>query len=240
MGDASLAQPTPTQSPLWRLRHSPAVSEAAMALFVVLSSLSIVVAGSSPGVFSVWHSLGIVGIVLIGASLLVSLVTHRESKGVERQRHPRVAPLTFTLVAVCIAALMELVLVLRVTQPPVAAVSALFGGRLGTPVLEIAVAQPLLVGVVALAWSRLSPAPHFEYDPATRRSWFGLLGISGMVVTSGAFAAWLINTIVVSGRPWNVGTRFQGLLLAMVVLAAMALVCAPGIIWRTEDGAAVS
>ena len=48
-------------------------------------------------------------------------------------------------------------------------------------------------------------------------------------------AAWMVNVLVVSGG-W-LPARWPGVLIAMAVLTVTAVVCAPGIIWRTEDGA---
>jgi hypothetical protein len=125
------------------------------------------------------------------------------------------------LFAFCIAGLFELLLVVAA------------GTGAASVIAVLVVAQPVLVGAVALAWNRLLPATRPEHFPGVRRrSWLGLLGLAGMVVTCGATAGWMVNTLV--WRWGSAGSRWPGVLIAMAVLTVTAVVCAPGVIWRTE------
>ena len=222
MGEAPTNPPTPLSLTLWLIRHSPAVSEAAMVLFVVLSGLSLAVATANHGALSIWYRVGIAGIVLTLGSLvyLPWPVTNRGGEWkAGRQLGVRI---TLIALAVLIAAFAEFVLVVLV------------GRSATTAIAVLGVAQPVLVGAVALVSSAF-PELRPEHFPARRRrSWFGLLGLVGMVITCGAFAAWMVNTLVVQGRWWNVGPKWPGLLIAMAVLTVTAVVCAPGVIWRAD------
>ena len=229
MGEASTNPPTPLSLTLWLSRHSPAVSEAAMVLFVVLAGLLAAGADANHGALSIWYRVGVAGIVLTLGSLVYLLwpVTHRRGRS-ELQRPRGVQPI-FTMLATCIlalfafciAGLFELLLVVAA------------GTGAASVIAVLVVAQPVLVGAVALAWNRLLPAVRPEHFPGVRRrSWLGLLGLAGMVVTCAATAGWMVNTLV--WRWGSAGSRWPGVLIAMAVLTVTAVVCAPGIIWRTE------
>jgi hypothetical protein len=67
----------------------------------------------------------------------------------------------------------------------------------------------------------------------------GVLGLGGMVLSCGAFAAWslrdgstplLVNTRLIAGTAWitNVGAWWPGLFAAMLALTLVAAACAPG------------
>lgn len=222
MGEAPTNPPTPLSLTLWLIRHSPAVSDAAMVLFVVLAGLSLAVATANHGALSIWYRVGVAGIVLTLGSLVYLLWPVTNRRGEWKARRQLGVQMTFIALAVFIAAFAEFVLVVLV------------GRSVPTAIAVLGVAQPVLVGAVAPVSSAF-PELRPEHFPARRRrSWFGLLGLVGMVITCGAFAAWMVNTLVVQGRWWNVGPKWPGLLIAMAVLTVTAVVCAPGVIWRAD------
>src|SRR5271166_958310 len=98
-------------STLWRIRYSPATSGAAVILFLVLSALWL--ASSIRGGQSVWHAIGIVGLVLTLVSLVSFLwsFTHRRGE-VRTASHGGM-----TALAICIGVFVELILGLLVLSP---------------------------------------------------------------------------------------------------------------------------
>jgi hypothetical protein len=190
-----------------------------MVLFVVLAGLLAAGADANHGALSIWYRVGVAGIVLTLGSLiyLLSPVIHKRGRS-EPQRPRGVQPI-FTMLATCIlalfafciAGLFELLLVVAA------------GTGAASVIAVLVVAQPVLVGAVALA-SSASPGVRPEHFPVKRRrSWFGLLGLVGMVITCGAMAAWMVNVL------W-LPARWPGVLIAMAILTGTAVVCAPGII----------
>jgi len=271
MGDkpGSPSQFATRPSTFWRIRHSPATSGVAVMLFVVLSALWLVAAATaqvwnhsvapcirpacppSPSYtgLHLWLVIGTVGAVLaLGSLALVARAMGGRPPGVPSNLH-RVR--WGIVLAGCPGVLVELVLVHLVTDHAMATAPLGFNnsGEGAAAIAVLAVAQPVLVGVLALAWSRLLPTLGSEHARARRRqwSWFGLLGLVGMVTTCWAFAAWslrdgttlIVNTTIIAGRSGvsNVGAWWPGLFAAMAALTVVAVVCSPGIIWRTEGGA---
>jgi hypothetical protein len=127
------------------------------------------------------------------------------------------------LFAFCIAGLFELLLVVAA------------GTGAASVIAVLVVAQPVLVGAVALASSAFPGVRPEHLSEGRHRSWLALLGLVGMVITCGAMAAWMVNVLVVS-RGW-LPARWPGELIAMAVLTGIAVVCAPGIIRRAEGRA---
>jgi|GEM_PF-3238326 hypothetical protein len=271
MGDTpgSPSQFVTRPSTLWRIRHSPATSEVAMILVVALSALWLVAAATaqvwyhsvapcirqacppSPSYtgLHVWLVIGTFGAVLaLGSLALVARAMGGRRQGVSSNLH-RV--LWGIVLAGCAGVLVEFVLVHLVTDHAMATAPLGFNnsGEGAAAIAVLAVAQPVLVGFLVLAWSRLLPTVGPEHARARRRrwSWFGPLGLVGMVITCGAFAAWslrdgttlIVNTTIIAGRSGvaNVGAWWPGLFAAMAALTVVALACAPGIVLRTEGGA---
>jgi hypothetical protein len=267
MRDPSGSPPQPDPAPLWRIRHSPAPSAAAMVLFVVVSALWLVAAGTArPAVISqpgclpgracpqppsyvslpVWLLLGLVGAVLTLASfVLVARRAVGERREVGSARKVRLA-----VVTVVAGAVAEVLVVYLVTH--VAIVTAPLGfeysGETAAPIGMLGVAQLALAGALALVWGRLlrlSPGQP-RLNARRIRSWTAVLGLGGMVLGCGAFAAWslragtiplVVNTRLIGGPAWvtNVGAWWPGLFAAMVALLLAAAVCAPGMT-STTDG----
>jgi hypothetical protein len=174
MRDPSSSPPQPATDarPLWRIRHSPAAGGAAMVLFLVVSALWLVAAGTAqartivqpcarpacppPASYTslhVWLLLGIAGAVLTLASVV--LVARR---AVGERRTVGTARLVRRAAAAGFAgALAEVIVVLLVTH--VAVVTAPLGfensGEAGAAIGILGVAQPALAGALALVWGRL-------------------------------------------------------------------------------------
>jgi hypothetical protein len=140
-------------------------------------------------------------------------------------------------------ALAEVIVVLLVTH--VAIVTAPLGfensGEAGAAVGILGVAQPALAGALALVWGRLLRLDPGEPRPGTCQilPWMAMLGLGGMVLSCGAFAAWslldgttalLVNTKLIAGTAWmtNAGAWWPGLFAAMLALTLVAAACAPG------------
>ncbi len=232
-----------------------------MALFLVVSALWLVAAGTAQGPvrsmppclrppcpqppsytgLRVWLLLGIAGAVLALASLV--LVARRAVGGrpvVGTARQVRLAAVTGFA-----GAFGELIVVLLVTH--VAIVAAPLGfensGEGGAAIAILGVAQPALAGALALAWGRLLRVSPGEPRPSTHRirPWTAMLGLGGMVLSCGAFAAWSlqdgttplrVSTRLIAGTAWitNVGAWWPGLFAAMLALTLVAAACAPGMI----------
>ena len=252
---------------IWRMRRSPAASAAAMVLFVVVSALWLVGAGTArPAVIShpgclpgracpqppsyaslhVWLLLGIAGAVLMLASfVLVARRAVGERREVGTARKVRLA-----VVTVVAGAVVEVLVVYLVTH--IAIVTAPLGfeysGETAAPILILGVAHLALVGALALVLGgllRLSPGQP-RPNAGRIRPWTAVLGLGGMVVGCGAFAAWslragtiplVVNTRLIGGPAWvtNAGAWWPGLFAAMVALLLAAAVCAPGMT-STTDG----
>jgi len=269
MRDLSSSPPQPEPAPLWRIRHSPAASAAAMALFVVVSALWLVAGGTArPAVISqpgclpgrecpqppsyvslhVWLLLGIAGAVLTLASFALAA---RRAVG-ERRVAGSARKVRLAVVTVAAGAVAEVLVVSLVTH--VAIVTAPLGfeysGETAAPILILGVAQLALVGALALVWSRLLRLSLGQPGPNARRirPWTAVLGLGGMVLGCGAFAAWslragtiplVVNTRLIAGPAWvtNVGAWWPGLFAAMVALLLAAAVCAPGMLSPAEGTA---
>lgn len=232
MRDPSSSPPQPDPRPLWRIRHSPAASAAAMVLFVVVSASWLVAAGTArPAVISqpgclpgracpqppsyaslhVWLLLGIAGGVLTLASfVLVARRAVGERPEVGSARKVRLA-----VVTVVAGAVAEVITVLLVTH--VAIVTAPLGfensGEAGAAIAILAVAQPALAAALALAWGRLLRVSPEEPQASIHRirPWPAIFGLGGMVLGCGAFAAWslraatiplVVNTRLIGGPAW--------------------------------------
>lgn len=217
MGEAPTNLPTPFFLTLWLIRRSPAVSEAAMVLFIFLSGLSLTAEYSNHG--AIWYRVGVAGTVLTLCSLIYLLWPVTSRREGWTTRHHRGEQMTLMALAVLAAALVEFVLVVLVPR------------SVATAIPVLAVAQPVLVGAVALVSSAFSGAGSEHLSKRRRRSGFAFLGLVGMVITCGAMAAWIINVIVVS--PGWLPARWPSVLIAMAVLTGTVMVCAPGIIRRT-------
>jgi len=221
-----------------------------MMLFVVLAILWLVAAATAqvwdhsvpPGYvfasissFHPWIGLGIAGTTLTVGSLV--------------HRLWRVKPrLASVVLALCIGAAGELLLVLLVTHRSI--VTARYGvdSGEGAGAIEILIlAQVILVVVLRLFLGRSALlGPERRRGWGGRFRWSGLLGIVGTVITCGAFAAWSLydgTTLIVSagliaGEPimTNVGAWWPGLFAAMATLMVVTVACAPGL-WRAERGA---
>lgn len=253
MGDSSgapfpsgISPPVPS-----RIRYSAATSVAAMMLFVVLATTWLVAAATAqvwyhsvpPGYvfpslppFHLWTGVGIAGV-----ALAVGFLVHRLC---------RVKPrLALVVLAFCIGAAGELLVVLLVTHQAITTARYGVDSGEGTgAIVALVLAQLVLVGFLRLFVGRFArPGPERRRGWRGRVRWSGLLGIVGMIVTCGAFAAWslydgttlIVSTSLIAGEPTmtNVGAWWPGLFAAMVTLTVVALACAPGIIWRTESGA---
>jgi hypothetical protein len=251
--------PTANATRLWRIWHSATGTAAAMVLFLVVSALWLVAAGTArasvesqppclrppcpqPSYASlhVWLWLGIAGAVLILASLVL---VARSAVG--QRREAGAARLVRRAAAVGLAGVLaEVIVVLLVTH--VAIVTAPLGfensGEAGAAVAILGVAQIPLAGALALAWARLLPVSAGESGPAAHlfRPGRAIVGLGGMVVCCAAFAAWslrdgtigvLLNATLIAGtaRITNVDAWWPGLLAAMVALISVAAACAPGV-----------
>ena len=252
-------QPATGPALLWRIRHSPAASGAAMLLFLVVSVLWLVAAGTAQaGVesqqpclrppcpqppsyasFLPWLLLGIAGAALTLASLvLVAWGAVRERPGAGSARQVRWAVVTGLA-----GVLAEVLVVLLVTH--VAIVTAPLGfensGEAGVAIAVLAAAQPVLAGALALAWGRLLRASPGEPRPGRHRVrvWWAISGLGGMVLCCAAFAAWsirdgttlLVHTRLIAGTALitNAGAWWPGLFAAMAALTLVAAACAPGL-----------
>jgi hypothetical protein len=135
------------------------------------------------------------------------------------------------------------IVVLLVTH--VAIVTAPLGfensGEAGTAIVVLAVAQPALACALAVMWDRFLRLRPGTPRPGTHRGrpWAAVIGLSGMVLSCGAFAAWslqdgpapmVINTGLIAGTAWmtNAGAWWPGLFAAMLALTLVAAGCAPG------------
>ena len=229
MREASSSPPGPDPTRLWRIRHSPAASGAAMVLFLVVSGLWLVAAGTAqpsvqsyPGCITgracwqapsytslhVWLLLGIAGWFLAAASF--ALVVCR---AVSERRHASSTRQLRRIVAAGVAgAVAEVVVVLVVTH--VAIVTAPLGfeysGEAAAPVAILGVAQLALIGALALVGDRLLRLSPGEPPPGAHRNrpWRAVLAVGGMVLSCGAFAAWsfgdgtigvVVNTRLIAG-----------------------------------------
>ena len=232
MRDPSSLPPQPGPTPLWRIRHSPAASAAAMVLFVVVSALWLVAAGTArPAVISqpgclpgracpqppsyvslhVWLLLGIAGAVLTLASFVL---VARRAVG-ERREAGSARKVRLAVVTVAAGAVAEVLVVYLVTH--VALVTAPLGfeysGETAAPILILGVAHLALVGALALVWGRLLRLSLGQPGPDARpiRSWTAVLGLGGMVLGCGACAAWslragtipvVVSTRLIGGPAW--------------------------------------
>jgi hypothetical protein len=252
-------QPATGPTPLWRIRHSPAASGAAMVLFLVVSVLWLVAAGtaqvaveSQPGCFRrpcppppsytslhVWLLAGIAGAALTLASFV--LVARSEVR--ERLKVGSARQVRWAVVTGFAAALAEVIGVLLITH--LAIVTAPLGfensGEAGAAIGILAAAQPALVGALALVWGRLLQVSSGTRRPSMHRvrAWRAISGLGGMALTCVAFAAWslrdgtalLVHTRLIAGTAsiTNVGAWWPGLFAAMVALTLVAATCAPGL-----------
>ncbi len=152
-----------TKSPmLWRIRHSAAPSAAAMLLFLVLSGLWLVAAGTAqiwyhsapPGYvfasgdgFYVWFGIGISGALLTLVSLLQILPNG--APGADSVPSHKRGMAIWVVLAGCIGAAGELLVVTIVTRHSIA--TAPFGADSGEGAAAIAalgLAQIVLVGLL--------------------------------------------------------------------------------------------
>lgn len=227
-----------SSSLLSRIWHSPATSGAAMTLFVVLSALWLVAAvtaqvwyhSAPPGyVFSsrsgfyVWVGVGIAGTVLALGSVVHRLWSVRQR------------PVSVIL-TICIAVAAELLLLLLVTRHAIA--TAPYGvdsGEGAAAIATLGLAQVVLVAMLMPLAGRSTRLVSLRgRSPHGRLQWFGLLGLVGMVITCGAFAAWslhdgttlIVSTSLIAGQPrmTNVGAWWPGLFAAMATLVVISLV----------------
>lgn len=267
MPDPSSSRPRPASSGhsrLWRIRHSQATGGAALVLFLAVSALWLVAAGTARGAVEsqpcgwggcpqlpsytslhVWLLPGIAGAVLTAASFVLLV---RRVAG-ERRTAGTARLVRRTAVAGFAGVLAELLVVFLVTR--VAMVTAPLGfeysGEAGAAIGILGVAQLALAVVLALVWAwllRLSPA---ERRPGMHRirPWAAIAGLGGMVLGCAAFAAWslqagttpvVVNARLIAGAPWvtNVGAWWPGLFAAMVALTLLAAAGAPGMTSRAE------
>jgi len=242
------------------MRHSGAISAAAMLLFLVLSAIWLVAAGTarvwyhsapagyvfpSPDEFYVWFGIGSFGVVLTFGSLVRIVLAKGGATGDGEYSHRRAVDAVWFVLAVCIGAAGELLLVLLVTRHAIA--TAPFGvdsGERPAAIASLGLAQILLVGFLAPFLSRfLQLAP--ERDSG-RPDWSALLGTAGMAVACAAFAVWslhdgttlIVNTRVIAGTSamTNAGAWWPGLFAAMSALTVVAIVCSPVIVRRAHGG----
>jgi hypothetical protein len=257
-------QPGAKPPPLWRIRHSPAVSGAALVLFLVVSVLWLVAAGtaqvaveSTPGCIRlcppppsytslhVWFLVGIAGAVLTLASFALmarSAVRGRPGVGARQVRWAVLAGLAGVVA--------EVIIVLLVTHQAIVTAPLGFenSGEQRVPIGILAAAQPVLAGVLAFVWGRLLRVSPGEPRPGTHRihAWRGMAGLGGMVLTCAAFAAWsirdgnalLVHTRLIAGSALiaNSGAWWPGLFAAMVALTLVAAACAPGLTAAAAGG----
>jgi hypothetical protein len=235
-----------------------------MVLFLVVSALWLVAAGTAqagveiqpcirracpqpPSYASlhVWLLLGIAGAVLTLASfVLVARRAVGERPTVGTAHQVRRAVMTGFAGAVA-----EVLVVFLVTQ--VAIITAPLGfensGETAAPIGILGVAQPALAGALALVWGGLLRVSPGKPRPSARRirPWSAVLGLGGMVLGCGAFAAWslragttplVVNTSLIGGPAWttNVGAWWPGLFAAMLALTLVAAACAPGMTSTAE------
>lgn len=264
MRGPSSSPPQPAANPglLWRVRHSPATGGAAMVLFLAVSALWLVAAGTAQGgvesqpaclrapcwqppsyaSLRIWLLLGIAGAVLTLASLV--LVVRRAAGGrgsVGAARQVRRAAVT-----VLAGAVAEVIVVLLVTHVAIATAPLGFenSGEAGAAIAVLGAAQPLLAGALALLWGRLlrvSPRPGTH----RARPWNAVLGLGGMALNCAAFAAWslrdgtamLVHTRLIAGTAViaNAGAWWPGLFAAMVALTLVAAAGAPGMTATAAD-----
>jgi hypothetical protein len=249
---------------LWRIRHSPATGGAALVLFLAVSALWLVAAGTAgaavesqpcgsrgcpqPASYTgvqVCLLIGVAGAVLTVASCVV--LVRRELAG--RGKAGRARLVRRTAAAGFAGVLAELLVVFVVTH--VAMVTAgpgfEYSGEAGTAIGTLGVAQLALGVALALAWGRLLRLSPAERRPAMHRirPWAAIVGLAGMVLGSGAFAAWslqagttplVVNARLIAGAPLvtNVGAWWPGLFAAMVALTLLAAAGAPGMTSRAE------
>jgi len=232
-----------------------------MLLFLILSTLWLSAAATarvwyhsapsryvfpSAGVFYVWLGIGISGAALTLVSLVHILLTNGDGRREAASRHTRGMSVFWFVLVVCIGTGGELLLVLLVTRHAIA--TAPFGvdsGDGAPPIAALGAAQGLFVGALApflsRFWKFVPRHDRRSHDP----QWSGLLGLAGMAITCAAFAVWslhdgttlIVNTRVIAGTSGmtNSGAWWPGLFAAMSALTAVAIVCAPGIIWRDHD-----
>ncbi len=266
MRDPSSSRPRPASghSWLWHIRHSPATGGAALVLFLAVSALWLVAAGTARAAIEsqpcgwggcpqppsytslhVWLLLGIAGAVLTVVSfvLLVRRVVGERRKAGTARLVRRAAAAGFAGV------LAELLVVFLVTH--VAMLTAPLGfensGEAGAAIGILGAAQLALAAVLALVWGRLLRLSPAERRPGRRRirPWAAIAGFGGMVLGCGAFGAWslqagtiplVVNAKLIAGAPWvtNVGAWWPGLFAAMVALTLLAAAGAPGMTSRAE------
>lgn len=214
MRDPSSSSPQPDPTPLWRIRHSPAASAAAMVLFVVVSALWLVAADTArPAVISqpgclpgracpqlpsyvslhVWLLLGIAGAVLTLASfVLVARRAVGERREVGSARKVRLAVATVVAGAVAEVLVAYLVTHVAIVTAPL---GFEYSGETAAPILILGVTHLAHVGALALVWGRLLRLSPGQPRPNARRirSWTAVLGLGGMVLGCGAFAAWSLR-----------------------------------------------
>ncbi len=238
-----------------------------MVLFLVLSALWLAAAGtarvwnhSTPGCFGpacppppsgtglhVWFILGIAGAVLTLTSLV--LLARRAVRG--RRQAGAGRRLRWVVVTGFAGALAEVILVLLVTHVAIATAPLGFeySGEAAVAIGILGLAQPAVAGALALAWGRLLRASPGGPGPGTSRirSWTAVPGLAGMVLGSGAFAAWslrdgtiemLVSTRLIAGTGpiTNAGAWWPGLFSAMVALTLLAAACAPGLASASGGG----
>ena len=261
---SSPQQPATGPPPLWRIRHSPTASGAAMVLFLVVSVLWLVAAGtaqvaveSQPGCLRrpcppppsytglhVWFALGTAGAVLTLASfvLVARSVVH------ERPTVGSAGRVRWAVVAGFAGALAEVIVVLLVTHRAIVTAPLGFenSGEAGVAIGILAAAQPALAGVLALVWGRLLQVSPGEPGSGMHRirARRVISGLGGMALTCVAFAAWslrdgttlLVHTGLIAGTALitNVGAWWPGLFAAMVALTLVAAACAPGLAATAE------
>ena len=251
MGDApGSSQFSSGPSVIGRVRRSPATSAAAMVLFVVLVALWIGAAATarvwyhsapsgyafpSRSHFYVWIALGVVGALLVLSSLV-----HRMWPACQRW--------LLVVTTACCGAVADLVLVHLVTDHTMATAPLGYNnsGEGAVAIVALGVAQPVLVGALALVLGRLLPSVPPERVPRARQrlSWSDLGSLAGMVLACGAFAAWSLNngttlivdTSLIAGRSavTNVGAWWPGLFAAMATLAIVAVACTRDVISRGD------
>ena len=252
---SSPRQPAANPGLLWRIRHSSATGGAAMVLFLAVSALWLVAAGTAQGAVEsqppclrppcaqppsyaslrVWLLLGMAGAVLTLASLVLVVRGAAGGRGtVGAARQVRLVAVTGLAGAVA-----EVIVVLLVTHVAIATAPLGFenSGEAGAAIAVLGAAQPLLAGALALPWGRflrVSPRPSTHRT----RPWRAILGLGGMALNCAAFAAWsvrdgtamLVHTRLIAGTALitNAGAWWPGLFAAMAALTLVAAACAPG------------
>lgn len=189
-----------------------------------------------------WFVLGIVGTALVAGSLFLA---ERNEGGHRNQAdHDRLLIVLVALVGLAA----EFLLVHFVTAHELG-IAPYFERNEGAGAITVLVAaQPILVGGLALLWSRLLPAQSAEMDHGARRAldWGSLVGILGMALTTGAFLVWADHNglgNLLSVQPsfigWIKGSRdfgswWPGVFATMVSLTAVAFLSAPGVTWKAR------